>query len=206
MPSLPPPAVPAGDAAAVRRLAHPLRARLLARLREDGPATATRLAAALGTNSGATSYHLRRLEGVQLVTDSGAGRGRERVWRAQARRSWTAGDLEDDEDSQAALAWLERDYLRHFADRAERWLDVAPTWPVGWVELLGLRDGLALVSKEQLGAMRAEIDEVVQRYRRVGQGNPQARRVAVYTYCYPLDLTSGPGGPEPPRAARRPTP
>ncbi|WP_192900738.1 ArsR/SmtB family transcription factor [Microbacterium sp. RG1] len=47
------------DSRAVRALAHPLRSRILSRLRTHGPATATELASALGTNSGATSYHLR---------------------------------------------------------------------------------------------------------------------------------------------------
>ena len=44
------------DAGALRVLAHPLRSRLLSTLRVGGPATATDLAAQLGTNSGATSY------------------------------------------------------------------------------------------------------------------------------------------------------
>ena len=59
------------DATSLRVLAHPLRSRLLSRLRVGGPATATDLATALGTNSGATSYHLRKLESVGLVTDTG---------------------------------------------------------------------------------------------------------------------------------------
>ena len=42
-------------------LAHPLRARLHGLLRVGGPSTASRMAAALGTHSGATSYHLRIL-------------------------------------------------------------------------------------------------------------------------------------------------
>ena len=50
------------DASALRVLAHPLRSRLLSALRRGGPATATELAKTLGTNSGATSYHLRKLE------------------------------------------------------------------------------------------------------------------------------------------------
>ena len=48
-------------------LAHPLRSRLLDELRLSGPATATTLAAVLHTNSGATSYHLRKLAEVALV-------------------------------------------------------------------------------------------------------------------------------------------
>ena len=59
------------DARALKTLAHPLRSRLLSALRIGGPRTATDLAAELGTNSGATSYHLRKLESVGLVTDTG---------------------------------------------------------------------------------------------------------------------------------------
>jgi len=55
------------DARQIRVLAHPLRFRLLGRLRLDGPATATGLARALETNTGATSYHLRQLADVGLV-------------------------------------------------------------------------------------------------------------------------------------------
>ena len=47
------------DATALKALAHPVRLRMLGMLRVDGPATATQLAARLGLNSGATSYHLR---------------------------------------------------------------------------------------------------------------------------------------------------
>lgn len=182
------------DAAAIKVLAHPLRSRLVSQLRRTGPSTATALASLLGTNSGATSYHLRRLVGVGLVEDTGDGRGKERVWRAAVEQhSWTPSDFADDEDAQTALSWLERDYVRHFASRAERWLDVAPTWPAEWADHLGLNDNVALVTQEQLVAMRAELEEVLQRYRRVGQGNPSARRVAVYTYAYPVDLDSVPG-------------
>ncbi|RYE79717.1 MAG: ArsR family transcriptional regulator, partial [Myxococcales bacterium] len=73
------------DATAVKVLAHPLRSRLLSALRRDGAATATDLAAALGTNSGATSYHLRKLESVGLVEDTGDGEGKRRLWRASTR-------------------------------------------------------------------------------------------------------------------------
>ena len=57
-------------------LAHPLRSRLLAALRRSGPATRDRPGRALGTNSGATSYHLRKLESVGLVADTGEGEGK----------------------------------------------------------------------------------------------------------------------------------
>src|ERR671917_2926062 len=72
------------DAQAVKVLAHPLRSRLLSQLRTAGPATATDLATELNTNTGATSYHLRKLESVGLVTDTGEGEGKRRLWRGPA--------------------------------------------------------------------------------------------------------------------------
>src|SRR4051812_49756154 len=70
---------------------HPLRARLLTALRMNGGATATALARELGTNTGATSYHLRKLASVGLVEETEGGRGKERWWRAEIGRAhvWT---------------------------------------------------------------------------------------------------------------------
>ncbi len=182
-------------AEAVKVLAHPLRSRLVSQLRRSGPSSATALAGLLGTNSGATSYHLRRLETVGLVADTGDGKGKERLWRAATEQhSWTQSELADDEDALTALNWLSRDYVRHLATKAEQWLDVEHDWPLEWVDQLGLNDNVALVTLEQMTQMRRELEEVLQRYRRVGQGNPQAKRIAVYTYAYPVDLDGSPRG------------
>jgi DNA-binding transcriptional ArsR family regulator len=181
------------DAMALKVLAHPLRSRLLSTLRRGGPATATDLATTLGTNSGATSYHLRKLESVGLVTDTGEGEGKRRLWRAATEsHSFWASDFEGDEDSETALNWLTRDYVRHFAEQYERWLDVEQAWPVEWRDAVGMGDSYVIATPAQLEALRREVTEVIARYRRVGQGNPEARRVAVYTYAYPLDLDKAP--------------
>lgn len=67
----------------MRVLAHPTRLRMLGLLRTDGPATATGLAARLGLNSGATSYHLRQLAQHGFIEDTpDRGTGRERWWQA----------------------------------------------------------------------------------------------------------------------------
>lgn len=177
------------NAASLKVLAHPLRSRLLSALRRGGPATATDLAAQLGTNSGATSYHLRRLESVGLVTDTGEGEGKRRLWRAATEsHQFEPSDFVGDEDSETALNWLVRDYTRHFAEQFERWLDVEAAWPPAWRDAAGMSDSYVIATPAQLMAMKAEIDEVVGRYRRVGQGNPAARRLAVYNVTYPLDL------------------
>jgi DNA-binding transcriptional ArsR family regulator len=182
------------DATALRVLAHPLRSRLLGALRRGGPATATALAAALGTNSGATSYHLRRLEAVGLVTDTGEGAGRRRLWRAATdSHEYQPSDFAGDEDAETALNWLVRDYTRHFAEQFERWLDVESTWPPAWRDAAGMSDTFVVATPEQVEQLRAELDAVIARYRRVGQGSPAARRLAVYTVLYPLDLDRVPG-------------
>ncbi|MFC7489711.1 MULTISPECIES: ArsR/SmtB family transcription factor [unclassified Knoellia] len=183
------------DAASLKVLAHPLRSRLLSALRRGGPATATTLATSLGTNSGATSYHLRRLESVGLVTDTGEGEGKRRLWRAATEsHTYEPSDFAGDEDSETALNWLVRDYTRHFAEQFERWLDVEAAWPIAWRDAAGMSDSYVVATPAQLQAMKAELDEVVARYRRVGQGNPAARRLAVYTVSYPLDLDRIPRG------------
>jgi DNA-binding transcriptional ArsR family regulator len=186
------------DAGALKVLAHPLRSRLLGRLRIGGPATATDLAAQLGTNSGATSYHLRRLESVGLVTDTGEGEGKRRLWRASTdSHQYEPSDFAGDEDAETALGWLQRDYSRHLGEQFERWLDVEHAWPLEWRDAAGMGDSFVVATAEQVRAMSQEIWEVVERYRRVGQGNPSARRVAVYLLGFPLDLDRTPKGDRP---------
>lgn len=181
------------DARSLHVLAHPMRSRLLGALRGAGPSTATGLAARLGTNSGATSYHLRKLAQVGLVEDTGAGEGRRRVWRAASSYTqWQVSDFVGEEDAETALNWLTRDYLRHLGEKGERWLDVEAEWPLEWRDALGTNDDSVVATAEQVQAMYGEIDAVVKRYRRVGQGNPQARRVAVWTVMYPIDLDRAP--------------
>lgn len=179
--------VPSGQA--LRVLAHPLRSRLLAQLRVHGAASASDLARDLGTNSGATSYHLRRLAEVGLINDSDLSTGRRRVWQAADHSSADLGPERDealDEDEKSVAQWLSLDYLDHFSDRAKSWVSTRDQWPPAW-QVAGLEDHLVQVSGEQLTALRAELVEVLQRYRRVGQGNPGAKRVVIYTCAIPLD-------------------
>jgi DNA-binding transcriptional ArsR family regulator len=193
MPTKPVPAVHL-DREALAMLAHPMRSRLLDELRLSGPATATTLAAILQTNSGATSYHLRKLAQVALVVDSGEGAGRRRLWSASTQsrpREEGPGNEADDADAQAAITWLARDYLNLFSDRAEKWLETQHRWPAPWREQVGLSDHLVQVTAEQLSALRGDLAEVLEHYRRVGAGNPDAKRVSVYLCPLPVDSPRG---------------
>ena len=116
----------------LKALAHPLRVRLLNLLREQGPATATRLAELTGQSSGATSYHLRQLATYGFVEeDEGqVATGRERWWKAAHART----RLEATEARQAPAeteAYL-RSVALLYAERTERWLAEAPLLTPEW--------------------------------------------------------------------------
>lgn len=164
---------------------HPLRTRLLGLLRLDGPATATTLARALDTNSGATSYHLRKLAEVGLVTEAEGGTGRERVWRAAHQmHSWTTSDLAGEEDGEGALTLLRAEHWRDFTETAERWMAEERTWPTAWRDAAGVDDYLLEMSSDQLRALQAEMHAVVERHRAAAPG-PDARRVRLYVHHLP---------------------
>ena len=183
---------------AVKVLAHPLRSRLLTTLRLGGPATATTLATALSTNSGATSYHLRKLESVGLVADTGEGSGKQRLWRAAtSSHSWAPSELAHDEDAATALSWLQRDYLRLFGTSFGHWLDVADAWPSDWQDAAGLGDTSVTVNPEQLQALRRELEEVLERYRDLDPDTtPDARRVSFWQGAFPMETDDVPRGTE----------
>lgn len=176
------------DAAALRVLAHPLRSRLLSQLRLRGAATATELAAQLSTNTGATSYHLRKLADVGLVTETATGPGRRRVWEASTRgHEYLPSEFAGDPDAEASLAWLTRHYQSSLAERAERWAEQAPRWPAHWRDTLGLADDGVTVTAVQARAMWDEIQAVISRYHDAGAEEPDAIRVLVWTHLLPLD-------------------
>jgi len=176
------------DATALKVLAHPLRSRLLSGLRTGGPATATALAEKLGTNSGATSYHLRKLASVGLVEETGEGHGRERWWRAATEmHSFTQRDVVYDPDARVAADWLRRYYLRSFADRFQRWLDVHETWSLEWQEVADASDRLLRVSPKRLAELQAEIETLLDRYRDPDPDDPDARQVEIDLHAFPIE-------------------
>ncbi|HEX6487192.1 MAG TPA: winged helix-turn-helix domain-containing protein [Nocardioidaceae bacterium] len=182
------------DPRSVRVLAHPLRSRLLSRLRTEGSATATVLARALDTNTGATSYHLRKLAEVGLVLEEQGGAGRERWWRAA--HEFTTLSLRDvigDPDAEAAFTWLKDEYFQQFIEKAQRWAAAESEWSAEWREASGASDSMLELTPDELTAMQQEIWGVAERYRtreraRAEEGEDASadrRRVFFFMHCFP---------------------
>ncbi|WP_042394579.1 ArsR/SmtB family transcription factor [Streptacidiphilus carbonis] len=178
----------------VKVLAHPLRTRLLGELHRGGPATATTLAAELGTHTGATSYHLRRMAEVGLVEDTGQGAGRRRLWRAaSSAHSWAPSDFADDADAGAALAWVLRDYHREFDEQYTQWLDRESGWPSQWRDATGMSSHKLTLTPAQLRALAEEMEQLLTRYRHAGPDDAdQARQVAVWQFAFPASGETSP--------------
>jgi DNA-binding transcriptional ArsR family regulator len=178
---------------ALKGLAHPLRLRLLAELNARGSATASQLGAALGESSGSTSYHLRQLNRHGFVEeDEERGTARERVWIPR-RGGWSLPAFElaaSDPSTAAAVDLVLQAQLQ--ADR-QRVLDVmanARSWPQEWQDATVRRDTHVTLDPEQVIAMRAEIDEIIDRYRET-EPRGAARRVSVVYNLTPTEHEVG---------------
>ena len=173
----------------VRVLAHPLRSRLVGALRVKGPATATALAELLGTNTGATSYHLRQLAEVGLVVeDPDLGSGRQRYWRAAHQvTQWEASDYDDDPDARAAIEWIEADQVRYLMQHAEQWFAQRHEWSPAWRDAFGMGDVFMTIPAARLQALKDELWAVFERYsNEADPTEPGAEQVQIYVAAFPM--------------------
>jgi DNA-binding MarR family transcriptional regulator len=183
-----------GDPGSLKALGHPLRQRILRRLRRSGPATATSLAGELGENTGATSYHLRQLAAYGFVEEvPDRARGRERWWQAppqdlrflprsklteEARLAFDKmAELDAAADEEALNRFLrQRDDLGPWGDAflfSRSALRLTPD------ELLGLwQDYLALV-------LRHRTDDPAHDDRDDPAATPDSRRILVRFLAFP---------------------
>lgn len=155
------------DSERLRCLAHPLRIRLLGALRLDGPATSATLARRLDTNTGATSYHLRKLAEVGLVEElEHRGTARERWWRAaHTFTSYSVTDFEHDPTDRAAAEWIEGQHQRVVSQWRNEWQATRDDYPRDWREVAGTSDFLLELTPEQVRRLNDDIIELLQSYR-----------------------------------------
>ncbi|MFE4519635.1 ArsR/SmtB family transcription factor [Kitasatospora sp. NPDC056783] len=175
-------------AESMRAMAHPVRLQVVGLLRKHGPSTATRLAAELGLNSGATSYHLRQLAAAGFVEeDESRGNARERWWRSAHRITlWTVDDMADDQLGEAA-GYL-RSVLAAHTLAAQRSLDAFEVMPREWRKALNLSDLVLQLTPAEAERLSGELGEVIRRYRWVGAEGPVpegSEQVSVVVHVLP---------------------
>lgn len=150
-------------AQALKALTHPDRLKMLGILRLEGAQTATTLAARLGLNSGATSYHLRQLaEHGFIETDETLGNKRDRWWRARHESTIFEPAEAKGEALNATLAMMQSVTSRHAVDmqRAqERFLDL----PLDWRKAQTLSDYTIAMPAEEARALMDAIHDILMR-------------------------------------------
>ncbi|MFC7218512.1 ArsR/SmtB family transcription factor [Streptomyces polyrhachis] len=181
------------DPKSLRALAHPLRMRLLAALRQYGPATASRLGERLGESSGSTSYHLRQLAAAGLIEDDPEhGTGRERWWRP-AHHGLKIENIDEflnsaDPEVRGAMTT----YLHEIA--AEHTLEVGTalaamhSWPKEWQTRWTLSDLKVTLTPELAKELYDRLIEVVRSYEdRVPADAEHARKVRIHLHGFPQE-------------------
>lgn len=178
------------DPTQLKALTHPVRLRLLGLLRADGPATATGMAARLGLNSGATSYHLRQLaEHGFVVEDTSRGNQRERWWRAAHR--FTSVDHGHDDVTRDTADAFHSAVVHRYHEAAVAASEERTTLPDHWREvhvnsdrLLRLTPQQARGLRDRLFALLAEFDDEFPTADSTPE--PGSRAVQVQVALFPL--------------------
>lgn len=181
------PSVRTLDARSLRGLAHPLRMRLLAALRRDGPATASQLAERLGESSGATSYHLRQLAAHGFVEDAPEhGKGRERWWKAShdGTRFDEALLQDDNPETRGAAEFFLHEIATIHTQELNTWLGDARTWSDAWRRASDLSDFTLRLTPEQAVELLMKMHELVNSYRDLPAGE-DTETVRVHTHVIP---------------------
>lgn len=177
------------DSEKLHALAHPLRSRILAALRLYGPATASTLATRLNSNSGKTSYHLRKLAEAGLVNEeTDRGDARDRWWSsAHTGTSWRSTDFRDDPDDRAADTWLVNKNAQLHARWITDWVSSLDEWSDEWISAADQSDYMIRLTPERLGKLTAELHETIQRYQASEESddNQDAERVTVLLHAFP---------------------
>ncbi|WP_340378610.1 helix-turn-helix domain-containing protein [Streptomyces sp. SS7] len=176
------------DARSLRGLAHPLRMRLLAALRRDGPATASQLGAKLGESSGSTSYHLRQLAAHGFVEDAPEqGKGRERWWRAvdQSLMFDEALLRDPDPEVRGAAAVFGYEVATIHTQELTTWLGNRHAYPEEWDSASDLSDFSGRLTPEMARELIQKMHALIESYRPVAENTPGAETVRIHTHLFP---------------------
>ncbi|WP_437720336.1 ArsR/SmtB family transcription factor [Sorangium sp. So ce861] len=178
------------DVETLKAVAHPIRTKLLALLRYEGPATASELGRRLDESSGSTSYHLRQLARYGFVEEvSQQPNRRDKRWRATHRfTSWSWAEFAGDPEGRQISDALERRVLASAVDAFQRWSAERDTLDVRWADAGGVHDDLLRLTPSQLTRLTEELGEVFARYRSLppDAGDEPVGHVRVYQLLLPF--------------------
>ncbi|MCW2852000.1 MAG: hypothetical protein JWM84_1664 [Nocardioides sp.] len=147
----------------LKALTHPVRVRMLGMLRIDGPATATSLAARLGLNSGATSYHLRQLAQHGFITDDAErGNGRERWWKAAHQSTTTGPESEYDAEGEETLDTYLQSVAVVLTETLQRAVEERPLLPEEWRAASEFSDYVIRLTPARARRLLETLSEVLQ--------------------------------------------
>ncbi|MCM2292902.1 helix-turn-helix domain-containing protein [Allorhizobium sp. BGMRC 0089] len=150
------------DIVALKALAHPVRLRMLGLLRLEGAATATQLAARLGLNSGATSYHLRQLARHGFIEEQPGPSRRDRFWRAvhEVTEIFPVEGDDNPEALEAGFAFTQA-ALTLQVDLMQRSVEELADLPPAWRQASTASDFTIPMTPEQATVLTKRIEEVL---------------------------------------------
>lgn len=171
----------------LKALTHPLRVRMLGALREDGPATATELARRFKTDTGATSYHLRKLAQYGFVEEvASSGHPRARRWRAvHATTSWNNSEIAATSEGRTAADWLRRQQAGILLSDVKAFEQDQATLPVEWVAAAGIGDLLVNLTSASVGELWERFYSHLEELRAKDTGSVDARKVSIVVSAFP---------------------
>lgn len=171
----------------LKALTHPLRLRMLSALREHGPATATELARRFKTDTGSTSYHLRKLAQYGFVEEvASGGHPRARRWQAlHATTTWNNAAMAKTSEGRTAADWMRRQQAAILASDVEAFEQDQATLPVEWVEAAGIGDLLVNLTPASVGELWERFYSHLDELKDKDAEDPDARRVSVVVGAFP---------------------
>lgn len=176
------------DARSLRGLAHPLRMRIIERLRLYGPATSAKLSERLGESTGTISWHLRHLAEHGFIEEElGRGTRRERWWRRVPYTTvMNTAEFRDDPEVRSALSVYLHERLRQDFDRVRSYVD--EEWRDEWRTVGTVSTWTDLrMTPGRLAELNAELLQVIARHSAdaEAQRDPEALPVTVQLQTFP---------------------
>jgi len=173
------------DTAALRVLAHPMRLSFLHYLRDHGPATGRSLAGHFDLDSGAVSYHLRKLAAGGLIEeDVERGTRRDRWWRVARPALYHDPATHPSGDGQEDSRTYLHSTLLAYGDALRRYAAEVPHLGEDWLNVTMTSERSLRLTPTQLTELKRELVATIDRYRDLPE-LPDSRPVSIHIHALP---------------------